>query len=138
MPFPLFEEIWNNQNLDVVDELVSPDFVLHDPQSPSPVRGVEAYKQMVRYYTTAFPDLHFTIEDCLSDGDHEMTRWSCTGTQQGDLIGVPATGRQIAITGISYGRIADGKMVEGWNNWDTLGMLQQLGVVPMQAVPQAA
>lgn len=134
----LFEEVWNNQRLDLVDEMVSPDFVFHDPQSPSPVRGIEAYKQLVRYYTTAFPDLHFTIEDQVSDGTNVASRWSNTGTHQGDLMGIPATGRKIALTGITFGKIVDGKLVEGWGNWDTLGLLQQLGVAPVQAVPQAA
>jgi steroid delta-isomerase-like uncharacterized protein len=134
----VFEEVWNRKHLDAIDELVAADFVLHDPQSPFPIKGAEAYKQFAQHYLAAFPDLHFTIEHQLSDGETAMTRWSCTGTHKGDLPGIPATGRAIALTGMSCGRIAGGKFLEAWSNWDALGMMQQLGVIPSQAAQQAA
>jgi steroid delta-isomerase-like uncharacterized protein len=135
----IFDDVWNNKRVEVLDELLAPDFVFHDPQSPFPIKGAEAYKQFVRYYLDAFPDLHFTIEHQLSDGETVMTRWSCTGTHKGDLPGIPARGRPISLTGITCARLSDGKFVEAWSNWDALGMLQQLGVIPaQQQVEQAA
>lgn len=132
------EEIWNNQQLDVVDELIAADIVHHDPQLPSPVKGVEGYKQFVRYYLNAFPDLHFTIDDQLSDEHTVVSRWTATGTHKGDLSGIPATGRRISVTGITYGQIADGKFVETWSSWDALGLMQQLGAVGSEAAGRAA
>lgn len=129
----VFEEIWNNKRLEVADELIAPNFVQHDPQSPFPINSVETYKQVVRYYLNAFPDVHFTVEDVISDGSTVVTRWSSTGTHTGDLSGIPPTGRRISITGIVCGRIENGKLVEGWGNWDTLGLMQQLGVIAPQA-----
>jgi steroid delta-isomerase-like uncharacterized protein len=127
----IFEEVWNKQNLSAADELIASNFVDHDPQSS--VQGLEGYKQFVRYYLTAFPDSHFTVEDEISDGQMVVTRWTVTGTHTGNLGAIPATGRRITITGISCGRVENGKMVEAWTNWDTLGMMQQLGVLAATA-----
>lgn len=125
----ILEEVWNQQNLDAVDEMVAANFVQHDPQSPIGVRGIEGYKQFVRYYLTAFPDCHFTVEDQIAEGPMVVTRWTVTSTHMGNLGSIPATGRRMSITGITCGRIENGKFVEGWTNWDTLGMMQQLGLV---------
>ena len=125
----ILEEVWNKQNLNAVDEMIDPDFVQHDAQSPLPVRGVEGYKQFVRYYLAAFPDSHFTVEDQISEGSMVVTRWTVTSTHNGPLGSIPASGRQISITGITWSRVENGKFVESWSNWDTLGMMQQLGVL---------
>ena len=134
----ILEEVWNHQNLDAVDGFIAADFVQHDPQIANGVRGIEAYKQFVRYYLAAFPDLHFTVENQLSEGSTVATRWTVTGTHSGDLSGIPATGRPISLTGITCSRLVDGKFVESWSNWDALGMLQQLGAIPAQRVEKAA
>jgi len=126
----ILEEVWNNQNLDAVEEMISADFIQHDPQAPISVQGIEGYKQFVRYYLTAFPDCHFTVEDVVADGDTVVTRWTVASTHTGNLGPIPATGRRATITGISLSRLKNGKFVESWSNWDTLGMLQQLGVIP--------
>jgi steroid delta-isomerase-like uncharacterized protein len=131
----IFEEVWNQQNLSAADEIVASNFVDHDPQSS--IHSLEAYKQFVRYYLTAFPDSHFTVEDEISEGQMVVTRWTVTGTHTGNLGAIPATGRRITVTGISCGRVENGKIVEGWTNWDTLGMMQQLGVLSA-AAQQAA
>ncbi len=81
-------------------------------------------------YLTAFPDLHFTIEDIVAEGDTVVVRSTARGTHQGELMGIPLTGKQVAVSGISITRIANGKAVEEWFNGDDLGLLQQLGVVP--------
>ena len=134
----IFEEVWNQYNLDAVDELVATEYVHNDASLPEPQHGVEAYKQFVMLYHRAFPDIHFTIDDMIAEDDLVTIRWRVTGTHHGDLPALAATGRPMAITGISIARIRDGKGIESWNNWDGLGMLQQLGAIPAQATGKAA
>ena len=125
----IFEDVWNRKNLDAIDDLISADYVHHDPSSPAVPSGVDGYKQFVNSYMNAFPDAHFTIDDAFTDGQNEVTRWTVVGTHEGELAGIPRTGRRFSVTGISIARIADGKITESWNNWDALGLMQQLGVV---------
>jgi steroid delta-isomerase-like uncharacterized protein len=94
------------------------------------VEGPEGLKQLVMMYRTGYPDLVFTIEDLLADGDKVIVRWSCAGTHRGELMGIPATGKRTTTSGISISRFEGGKVVEEWVRWDALGWLQQLGVVP--------
>jgi steroid delta-isomerase-like uncharacterized protein len=130
------EEVFGKGNLDVIDELVADDFVNHDPSVPPEVPGgSEGLKTFVQVYRTAFPDLKIKVEDQVAEGDQVVTRWSASGTQKGELMGIPATGKQGAVTGITIDRIKNGRIVESWNNWDTLGLLQQLGVVPEVGAP---
>lgn len=124
-----FEEIWNKGNLAVVDELDDESVVNHTPPGPL-LQGTEAFKQFVLMYRNAFPDVQITIEDQIAEGDKVVTRWRARGTHKGELMGIPATGKQATVTGISVGHVVNGKFVEIWTNFDTLGMLQQLGVVP--------
>ena len=125
----IFEDVWNRKNLSAVDELISADYIHHDPSSPVVPSGVDGYKQFVNSYMTAFPDAHFTIDDAFTDGQNEVTRWTVVGTHEGELAGIPRTGRRFSVTGITIARIANGKITESWNNWDALGLMQQLGVV---------
>jgi steroid delta-isomerase-like uncharacterized protein len=129
----LIEEVWNQGKLAVIDELVAPNYVDHDPTGP--IHGPEGFKQFVSMYLTAYPDTHFTIEDQIAEGDTVVTRWTARGTHKGPLMGIPPTGKQVTVTGISIGRVVNGKTVEGWSNYDTLGMMQQLGVVPAPGQP---
>lgn len=122
----IFEEVWNQKNLDVIDELMAPNYVHHDPQNPNVPNGIEGYKQFVQQYLKAFPDLSMTIHDEFVNGNTTITRWTATGTQKGDLSGLPRTNKPITVTGITIARTENGKFVESWNNWDALGMLQQL------------
>jgi steroid delta-isomerase-like uncharacterized protein len=124
------EEAFNAGNLDVVDELVAAGFVNHDAATPEPTVGPDAAKASIEGYRMAFPDLRIKVEDQIADADRVVTRWSAKGTHQGELLGIPATGKQSTVTGITIDRIVDGRIAESWTNWDTLGMLQQLGVVP--------
>ncbi len=121
------EEVWNRGNLAVVDELMRADYNGHDPTIPT---GSAGFKQFVLMYRSAFPDVHLTIEDQMAEGDKVVSRWTAHGTHRGELMGIAPTGKQITVTGINIERIANGKLVEGWSNYDTLGMLQQLGVIP--------
>ncbi len=125
----VFEEVWNQGKLDVIDEISAADYVGHMPGSPD-IQGTEGYKQFVTMYRTAFPDVQFTIEDQITEGDKVVTRWSTTATHKGELMGIPPTGLPAPTTGIAIGRYAGGKLVEVWDSWDALGMLQQLGVIP--------
>jgi steroid delta-isomerase-like uncharacterized protein len=126
----LFEEVWNKGNLPVTDELLAPNYAHHDTSTPDVGRGPESEKKRATLYRTAFPDLRLTVEDIIADGETVMARWSCRGTHKGDLRGIAPTGKQFTISGISIARFANGKMTEGWVNWDALSLMQQLGVVP--------
>ncbi len=127
------EEAFNSGNLDVVDELVAPEFVNHDAALPEPGVGIEAAKASITGYREAFPDLRLMIEQQLAEGEYVTTRWSARGTHQGNLMGMAPTGKQATVTGITIDRIVDGRFVESWTNWDTLGLMQQLGVIPALA-----
>jgi len=133
----VFDELWNRGNLPVADEFFASTYTHHDPSTPDAGRGPESEKKRVTLYRTALHDLRLTIEDIIAEGEMVMARWSCRGTHKGDLNGIAPTGKQIAISGISMVRFASGKMVEGWINWDALGLMQQLGVVPDVAKTKA-
>jgi steroid delta-isomerase-like uncharacterized protein len=113
-----------------VDELFAPHYVLHDPAVPGEVRGPEGIKQYVGMYRSAYPDTRFTVEDQIAEGDEVATRWTGRGTHRGELMGIPPTGREVTITGITIDSVSGGRIEEEWNNFDQLGLLQQLGVVP--------
>jgi steroid delta-isomerase-like uncharacterized protein len=134
----LFEEVWSKGNLSAADELFAPSYTHHDPSTPDVGRGPESEKLRATLYRTAFPDLRLTIEDLIAEGETVMARWSCRGTHKGALGGIAPTGKQFTISGISIARFASGKMVEGWINWDALGLMQQLGVVPELAKAKTA
>jgi steroid delta-isomerase-like uncharacterized protein len=124
-----FEEPWKG-NLDVVDELIATNYVGHDPANPEPLRGPEGVKEFVSVYRAAFPDARITVEQQLAEGDLVATRWSGRGTHEGELMGISPTGKQTTVTGLTISRLEGGKIVEEFQNWDTFGMMQQLGVVP--------
>jgi steroid delta-isomerase-like uncharacterized protein len=127
-------DCFSTGDVDSLDELVAPDAEDHDTQNPHRgTRGPEGGKKVVEMYRAAFPDLKLTVEDQIAEGNLVCTRWVAVGTQDGDLPGLPATGKQSTVTGISIDRIEDGKVVETWTNWDTLGMMQQLGAIPEAA-----
>ena len=127
------EEVYGAGDLDLVDEIVAAAFVGHDPALPEPIRGPAGVKDAVTLYRTAFPDLRLTIEMQVGEGELVVTQWTARGTHQGELFGIAPTGKQATVTGISIDRISDGKIAEDWTNWDTLGLLQQLGAVPAPA-----
>ena len=121
-----FEEVLNQKKLDLIDEIYTTDYVQH----PSEMRGSDVLKQYYAALFTAFPDGQWTVEDIFAEGDKVATRLTITGTQQGEFRGMPPTGKQVTLTMIAIYRFADGKLVEGWNNSDQLGLLEQLGVAP--------
>ena len=110
----------------------------HDPQNPfREMRGPEGAKRNAQMYHAAFSDGRFEVHEQLAEGDCVVTRWTAKGTNDGELMGMSPTGKSVEIDGIGIDRIADGKVVESWGCWDTLGMMQQLGVVP-EAQPAGA
>jgi steroid delta-isomerase-like uncharacterized protein len=126
----LFEEVWNKGQLQVADELLTPNYAHHDSSTPDVGRGPESEKKRATLYRTAFPDLRLTVEDIIAEGETVVARWSCRGTHKGELNGIAPQGKQFNITGVSIARFTNGKMSEGFVNWDALSLMQQLGVVP--------
>lgn len=126
----VFEEGWNAGNLGVFDEAIAPDYVLHDPSVPEDVVGIDGIKGFASAFLGAFPDLHFSIEDQVAEGDRVVTRWTSSATHQGELMGIAPTGNRTEVSGVTVGRISGGKLAEDWNNWDTLGLMRQIGAAP--------
>ena len=127
-------EVFGSGDLDALDQLFGESAVDHDTQNPhGDIRGPEGAKRTASMYRAAFSDLKITVEDQIAEGDKVVNRWTATGTQDGGLPGLPASGRTSTVTGISIDRIEGGKIVESWGNWDTLGMMQQLGAMPAAA-----
>jgi len=121
------DEAWNARNLDVLDELCIPDVVMHNPSFEFLYgHGIKGVRSAISDYTAAFPDLVVTVEDMVADGDTVSERWTGTGTQLGVLTGIPASGKQVTWSGITTYRFADGKIVETWWAWDTMGLMRQL------------
>ncbi len=125
------EQTWieglNRGDISVADKVFAPDCVIHINGSPDRNLGVAGFKEMVAGLLAAFPDLRFTIEDEFMAGNRAASRWVAEGTNSGPFGNVPATGRRVRIDGIILDRVADGKVVERWEQWDQAGMMQQLG-----------
>jgi steroid delta-isomerase-like uncharacterized protein len=124
------EEGFNRGDMSVVDEALAPDFVEHEELPPGIAPGREGVKQFVGMLRSAFPDFKFTIDDVVAQGDKVVIRSTWTGTQQGEFLGIPPTGRGVSFGVIDIVRIAGGKAVEHWGQMDSLRMMQQLGVIP--------
>jgi steroid delta-isomerase-like uncharacterized protein len=123
-------QAFNAGDLAIIDELMTPDYVLHGvPEA----RGPEGMKHFVTMYRGAFPDYMCTVEDQIAEGDKVVTRWTVRGTQKGELMGIPPTGKQVTLPGVVVDRIANGQLVETWLQADVLGMLQQLGIIEAPA-----
>ena len=131
-----FEEVFGKGKVNVLDEFIAMYHINSGPGSiPGLPTGPEGTKQLVTVYRNAFPDVHFTIDEQIAEGDKVVTRWSAHGTHQGELAGIPATGKSSTVTGIAVDRIVNGKIAESWGIFDQFGMMQQLGVIP---VPELA
>jgi steroid delta-isomerase-like uncharacterized protein len=126
----VLEEMFNEGNLDLADEVFAPDYVNHDPAMPEDIRGPEGFKEYVGAYRTAFPDLHLQIEDQIAEGDRVVTRWTGTGTHEGELAGIAPTGNRVTLPGMEIVRFSGGKLAEGWEGYDSMVLMQQLGAIP--------
>ena len=126
------EEIFGQGKLAVADEIIAPNHVNSGPGAlPGLPPGPEGSKQLVTVYRNAFPDVQFTIDEQIAEGDKVVTRWTAHGTHTGELAGIPATGKSSTVTGMGVDRIMNGKIVESWGIFDQFGMMQQLGVIPV-------
>lgn len=121
-------EAWNKRDLPTITQLV-PDCLYHSPTTGD-IRG-ETYRTFFTAQLNAFPDGRMTITDEVTEADKVAVRWTFTGTHKADLMGITPTGKRVTFTGMSIIRLANGKIVEVSEEWDNLGMLQQLGVVPV-------
>jgi steroid delta-isomerase-like uncharacterized protein len=130
-----FEEVWNQGRTEVMHELLAPDAPVHGVGGGSDmVRGPAEFLVAYEQLKGAFPDIHFTIEQAISQGDSIAVRWSATATHKGDHLGPPASNNTVNVTGMVFARVRDGKMIEGWNNWDMMGLMHTIGATPHEAV----
>ena len=128
----IFEEVWGAHDANKVDRYFAANFVNY-PELPGAPQGSAGIKAQVRMYASALSDNHQVIEDLFAEGDKVAVRWSATGRQTGEFAGIPATGKQFKTTAITIYRFKDGKVVQGWTEYNSLEMMQQLGVVPQPA-----
>ncbi|WP_119065274.1 ester cyclase [Aggregatilinea lenta] len=126
----LIEEILNQRNMSVIDEIFSPDFVENEELPPGVPPGREAPRALFGMLHSAFPDFKATIKQIIAEGDKVVLYMTWTGTQEGELLGIPPTGKRVSFDVIDIVGIADGKLVEHWGIMDSAKMMQQLGAVP--------
>ncbi|ESA38955.1 ester cyclase [Leptolyngbya sp. Heron Island J] len=130
-----YQEILNEARLEVIDELMSSDFMFTIPTHPDPYYGPDGFKDLVTMLHGAFPDVHLKVQHLLVDGDTVVGHWMGSGTHVGGPLhtvkgDIPASGKRFVIDGVSWLKIVDGKIVESLANEDTLGLMQQIGVIP--------
>jgi predicted ester cyclase len=134
-----FEEVWNKGRREAIGELLLPDAVIYE--SGEAIRGPEGFYPFFDRMQATFSNIHVSFQDTISEGDKVCLRWSCSMRHSGDGFGVPPTGKAFQTTGITVVRIADGKFIEGWQNWDMLGLMQQIqgaGLAPTYIAAQTA
>ncbi|MBD3884303.1 ester cyclase [Phormidium tenue FACHB-886] len=120
------QQVFNQGQLDVLDEILSPSYVYHEAPPGTPP-GAEGIKQVVSIFRTAFPDLEITIDDQVAEDDKVCSRATTRGTHQGEIFGIPATGKAVTMTGLTLVRIVDGRIVESWVKNDVMALMNQLG-----------
>jgi steroid delta-isomerase-like uncharacterized protein len=131
-----WEAVWNHGNIELIDDIYDVGFVLHtewqEPQHPEAVESIgrDASKERIRSWRQAFPDLHISIDDIFAEGPFVACRYTATGTNRGELMGRPPTNRRTFMTGMTFLRVAGGKITEAWINWDTIGLMQDIGILP--------
>jgi steroid delta-isomerase-like uncharacterized protein len=125
----MIDQVWNERRLDLIEEFFTEDVLHHVVGSPSS-SGLETLKESTAMALNAFPNLRLTFEDAIAEGDKVAARWTMTGTQKGELMGMPATGKQVTQSGMTFYRLSNAKIAELWFLADNLGLMQQLGVVP--------
>ena len=126
----LFEDVFNRGDVDVIDEIVAENVIGHDATSDEPKHGRASVKQVAILFRTAFPSAHYPLADLIAEEDKVVARWGLQGIHQAEFMGVAPTQRAVKVTGIVIYRLAVQKIVEYWGNFDTLGLMRQLGVMP--------
>jgi steroid delta-isomerase-like uncharacterized protein len=126
----IYEDVRSEGNLELVDELFSPDYVGHDPTAiPEEVHGPAGFKEQTIGYRSAFPDLRFTIDALIAEGDEVVARWTVEGTHRGSLSGEPPTRNEVSIAGFGSWRIEEGRVAEHWGVIDLMRLLRGIGVL---------
>ena len=126
-----FSQVWGTANLDIIDELASPELIVSFPAFPDGIKGIAAFKEALARLRSAFGNADIHIEEEIAEGDKVVLRWSYSATHQAEFPpGVPATGKRMKWTGITIYRIVDGKVVEERGEEDYLSLLRQLGLIP--------
>jgi steroid delta-isomerase-like uncharacterized protein len=134
-----FEEVWNKGRREAIAEMLAPEAVIREGDAT--VKGPEGFYGFFDRMHAAFSGIHITVLDTIAEGDQVCARWSCSMKHTGDGLGVPATGKPLVTTGISIARIRDGKIVEAWQNWDMLGLMQEIkgeGMAPTYIAANAS
>ena len=129
-----FEEVWNQRRIEAIAEMAASNIVAHGMGQHGVEVGIEQLTQFVQTIQNAFSDIHMTVESIITEGDMVAARWTSTVTHKGEFLGIAATGRKVTFTGMTMVRIAAGKIAEGWNSWDQLAVLVQIGAVPLQEI----
>jgi predicted ester cyclase len=122
----LFEGVWNGENPAIADELVSPEYIIHDREIADEMRGPELYKRLASMTRESFPDMEFTINDAVENNTKVALRWTMTGTHEGAVGDIEPTGKRVEMTAIEINRFEGGQLVESWTQSDMLGLMQQL------------
>ena len=125
-----YEEVHEGGNLDLLDGMVTDDYVHHSAQGLA-LRGADGLRDLIAGVRAAFPDLQDTIEEQIAEGDSVMTRWTMAGTHRGEWMGIPASGKRIEVAIVSIARFRGERCYESWEMVDMLGMMQQMGAIPV-------
>ena len=123
-------EAWNAQDPERLVKQTDDQYTAESDTIPTPIAGIQGIREFMRVYVTAFPDLHFTIDQMFADGDSVVTRWTATGTHRGVLMDIPPTNRKTVTRGCTVSQFKNSKGIHDWIYWDTGNLLRQLGVLP--------
>jgi steroid delta-isomerase-like uncharacterized protein len=128
-----FNEVWNEGNTKTIHELLAPDAIgIGELENGRPLRGPAEFVPFVERIRGAFPDINIVMQDLFGAGNKVVVRWSAKMTHRGDHLGMPASGKKVQMTGITIAQIENGQIIKGWDNWDQLGMLKQIGAYETQ------
>ena len=129
----LYHSVWNERRLEYIEQVVSETHAMGDPTIAGRGVGPVAYRRQVERFLTGLPDLKFTVDDTISEGDKLVVYWTITGTHRGEFLGVPATNRKVSFSGITINQMGNGKILESTVIWDGLGLMKQFGIeLPVQ------
>jgi predicted ester cyclase len=128
----VLEEPWKG-NWDVLDRHLSPEYIGHDPAQPETIRGIDAFKANFQQYVDGFEGARISVIEQIGEGDLVASRWTANGRHTGEIAGIAPTGKDTTVTGITFSKFDGDRVIEEWTNWDTFGMLVQLGAIPMPA-----
>ena len=131
-----FDEVWNKGRREAIDEMLGADCVIHDGDTS--IRGPQEFMQYFDRFQNAFSDIHFEFPEAIAEGDLVYLRWVVTHLHSGDGLGIPASGKRLRVTGMTLVRIVNGRFVEAWQNWDMMGMMEQIQGARQAAVYMAA